>query len=253
MWWALLIGFFTLCYLYVKKRFQYFSNLGIAHQPGTFPFGSSASWKMTMGKISFVQMGEDVYKELKEHKLAGYYGMFGTPNFVAMDPELVKKILVKDFEHFVDRRQFDLRDKYLKKMLTTLSGNEWKQSRAALSPIFTSKMLKGILPSMYEVSEDFVKYIKTKADKDDLEVKNLMQLATCEFLGQMGCGVRPNILENPDTNIFYQQLLTLLGQKTPAMQNVKIFIFFLLPKVAEWLKMSFVDPATSEFFATVIK
>lgn len=37
----------------------------------------------------------------------GYYD-FLTPGLFVGNPELVKSILVKDFEHFSDRRTFDL-------------------------------------------------------------------------------------------------------------------------------------------------
>lgn len=68
---ALIVGLLTIFYLYVKKKFYFFSNQGIPHQPGTFPFGSDITWKMFSGKVSFVAVAEDVYKEFKGKDIIG--------------------------------------------------------------------------------------------------------------------------------------------------------------------------------------
>ena len=75
-----------------------------------------------------------------------------------------------------------------------------------LSPIFTSGKLKAIMPTVNAVTDDFGKYLKNLPNKDDVEVKEMMQLCTCEILGMIGCGVKPNILENPKENVFYKQV-----------------------------------------------
>ena len=125
MFLALLLGVILLGYLYVKKKFNYFASIGIPHQPGTFPLGSDLVWKMFQGKVSFVQIHEIIYKEFPEAKVAGYYAAFGDPVFVIRDMDLVKRIMIKDFEHFMDRRVMELNpkgNKYLLKMLSAMRG-----------------------------------------------------------------------------------------------------------------------------------
>lgn len=252
----LLIGALTLFYIYVKKKFTYFEKLGIPHQPGTFPFGSDCSWKMVMGKVHFINMQEDCYKQFPGEKLVGYYGIFGSANFVVNDFDLAKKILIKDFEHFTDRRTFDLDKKtnvYLDKMLTNLKGDEWREVRQLMSPIFTSQKLKGMMPTIYDASDDFLKYLERREGKENIEMKDLMQLCTCEILASVGCGVKPKILDNPETSVFYDQLKILLGQKKKGLQFAKILLVFTLPKVMKILKIPFIDLQTQEFFANIIK
>ena len=140
MWWILLIGLVTVYYIYVKKKFNYFSTIGVPHQPGTFPLGSDVTWKMFTGKISFFKISDIIFDQFKEKgaKIAGYYGAFGSHVFVPIDEDLIKKIFIKDFDHFTDKRAFDLHpetNKYFLRMLISLKGQEWKDARLQMSPI----------------------------------------------------------------------------------------------------------------------
>jgi cytochrome P450 len=61
------------------------------------------------------------------------------------DPELIKLIMVRDFEHFVDRPTLRLRDSpYTENMLLTMKGQQWKNVRALLTPAFSSGKLKAM-------------------------------------------------------------------------------------------------------------
>ena len=118
--------------------------------------------------------------------------------------------MIKDFEHFMDRRAFTLHpdtNKYLVKMVSALEGQEWKDARNQLSPIFTTTRMKAIMPVVKEVGDSFVKYLnQPETNKEDMEAKDLTQLCVAEILSRIGCGVKPNILEDrdPDKNGFYQ-------------------------------------------------
>ena len=110
----------------------------------------------------------------------------------------------------MDRRTFPVHpdtNKYVLKMVQAMQGQEWKNARNQLSPIFTTTRMKGIMPVVNEVGDSFVKYLnRPETNKEDLEAKNLTQLCIAEILSRVGCGVKPNILEDkdPDNNVYYQ-------------------------------------------------
>jgi cytochrome P450 len=59
------------------------------------------------------------------------------------DPELIKLVTVRDFEHFVDRRTLGfLTSPYFKNMLINIKGQQWKNLRALMTPTFSSGKLK---------------------------------------------------------------------------------------------------------------
>ena len=125
LWLILTGGLGVVGYLYFSKKFSYFRNHGIPQEPGYFPFGSSNNWKIMSGKLAFNQMTDELYEKYKHVKCVGYYGNFGTPTLLVNDPELAKKIMIKDFDHFSDRRETRMDDeanKYFANMLVTLKG-----------------------------------------------------------------------------------------------------------------------------------
>jgi len=87
-------------------------------------------------------------------QIVGQYGPLGSKTIVIRDLEIAKHILVKDFDYFIDRRQFDLSkkaNKYFVGMLTTLTGEKWKTMRGIMSPVFTSGKLKSMMPIIHKV------------------------------------------------------------------------------------------------------
>ena len=97
-------------------------------------------------------------------------------------------------------------------------------SRTLLSPIFTSGKLKGIMSAVHDSTDDFMDFL-AKNNNDDLEVKDTMQICTCEILARIGCGVKPDILKDPENNLFYKQV------KNYSSYHILPFIWTLWKKV----------------------
>ncbi len=66
---------------------------------------------MIMTKVSFSDMQDEIYEEFPGAPGVGYYAAFGEPVLFIQDIEIIKRILIKDFDHFVDRRSFELDQK----------------------------------------------------------------------------------------------------------------------------------------------
>jgi hypothetical protein len=69
---------------------------------------------------------------------------FDTPSLLIRDVELVKNILVKDFQTFMDGI-FSFEDKFdplFCNNLAVLKGQLWRHLRTNLTPVFTSRKMK---------------------------------------------------------------------------------------------------------------
>ena len=211
MIWTLLLAALILLYIYVYRKFQFFKKHGIPHEPGYFPLGSLISWKALTGQIAFFGAADQLYEKYSKHKAVGYYGLFGKPILVITDLDLAKKIMVKDFDHFVDRPFGEginpEANKHFSKMLTVLKGDDWRSTRTLVTPIFTSGKIKATVPVLNRVASELVKHMDDKIlGQSSTDSKELFQKYTVEVLARLGCGVEPNILANPDKNVFYEQV-----------------------------------------------
>lgn len=70
----------------------------------------------------------------------GFYHM-RAPGLMALNPETIKEILIRNFRNFHDNEFADMGDKEVDKMFSRnpfmLQGDEWKEKRAEITPAFT--------------------------------------------------------------------------------------------------------------------
>jgi cytochrome P450 len=91
-------------------------------------------------------IGEQLQRIYNEHSDKKYVGIFSfdKPSLLIRDLELVKNILVKDFQKFMDHT-FSLEDKFdplFANVLFALKGQLWHHLRTNLTPVFTSRKIK---------------------------------------------------------------------------------------------------------------
>lgn len=87
-------------YLYFKRKYEYFKDRGIPNPKPYWPLGNF--WKVGMS-VHFIHRVNEIYRTYKNQgKICGFY-IFTTPVYVVTDVDLIKNILVKDFESFHDR------------------------------------------------------------------------------------------------------------------------------------------------------
>jgi len=87
-------------FTYFKKKYDYFKDRGIPNPTPYWPLGNF--WKVGLS-VHFIQRVNEIYNRFKNSgKICGFY-VFTTPVYVVTDIDLIKNILVKDFDSFHDR------------------------------------------------------------------------------------------------------------------------------------------------------
>jgi cytochrome P450 len=91
-------------------------------------------------------IGEQLQRIYNEHSDKTYVGIFSfdKPSLLIRDPDLVKNILVKDFQNFMDRTFSvdDTFDPLFGKNLASLKGQIWRHLRTNLTAAFSSRKIK---------------------------------------------------------------------------------------------------------------
>lgn len=100
---AVFIIFFSFAYLWVNRRFRYWQDRGFLQAKPSFPMGTLNGFGT---KMTLAENLDIYYKKFKGKTHAvGLYSLL-SPVILPIDTELIKNILVRDFQSFHDRGFF---------------------------------------------------------------------------------------------------------------------------------------------------
>lgn len=152
-------------YVTQRRRYSHWQTEGIAFIKPQIPFGNLK--KVAKRTRSFGIAIYELYKKTKEPFIGIY--LFFTPAILIRDAEIVKSILVKDFDHFHDRGVYcdDVNDKF-SATLFALPGDKWRKLRHSLTPAFTSGKLKSMFQTLLDVGIKLKNYLDPIADKNEV-------------------------------------------------------------------------------------
>lgn len=97
---AILSAIVAALYLFYQYQFTYWKKRNIPHLPAGFPHGTLAGVGQT---ICTSESFSETYHAFKgKHVIAGLY-MFYNPAVLLLDPDLIKAVMVQDFNAFHSR------------------------------------------------------------------------------------------------------------------------------------------------------
>lgn len=173
-----------LLYLFLKWKLTYWQRNGIAYLPAKTPLGFITLRK---SKKHISLRIADIYEQFKNQaEMSGIY-FFVEPVLLINSCDLVKNVLIKDFQCFQDRRTFyNEKTDPLSAHLFNLEYERWKPLRSKLSPTFTSGKMKFMFPTIVQVCNEFIDCLKeiTKTD-NEVEVNDLLGRFTTDVSGVM--------------------------------------------------------------------
>lgn len=204
-------------------------------------------------RIALVYYIQKVYNLNKNAKYVGFFD-FGSPTIIIRDPELIKTMAIKNFDHFVNHRGFvDAKvEPLLSCNLFSLHDDEWRQMRSLLSPLFTTSKMKGMLKLMSNCAEIYADYFTEQTQKNPLEInsKDLFSRACNDVIATCAFGISINSMKdrNNDFYIFGKDSTNLEG-----ILGVKLFVLRSFPTLAKLLGIQLFDSRVNEFFTKIIK
>uniref|UniRef100_A0A1B6CGE4 Cytochrome P450 n=1 Tax=Clastoptera arizonana TaxID=38151 RepID=A0A1B6CGE4_9HEMI len=145
-------------YWFSTSTFGYWKQRGIPYIKPIPIFGNIRL--QVLGVKPVVLLNQDLYTELRQHGFGGFFQM-KTPTLMVTDPELVERVMVKDFQHFYDRGiSVDAHRDPLTSNLFFLEGRAWRDLRHKLTPTFSTGKLKAMFDQIGACSDKLVRYIE---------------------------------------------------------------------------------------------
>ncbi|XP_044009987.1 probable cytochrome P450 6a14 [Aphidius gifuensis] len=240
---GLILIILTTFYL-VTKKLNYWKNLDV---PGPKPvpiFGNFT--KLFLKKLTVGQVIQNIYTKWKHEAFVGVYKGH-SPQLIINDLDLIKTILIKDFDTFNGRGIVvnEMTDP-LTANLFNIDGPRWKFIRAKLTPIFTTGKLKHMIELMVECADHFEIYLSNQLKKSNvIDCQEAAAKFTTDVIGSCAFGINMNALSNDESEF------RTVGRKLFESDFYKM-MKRLLRETSPWLftslNISLVDSKTSKFF-----
>ncbi|XP_073982991.1 cytochrome P450 6k1-like [Rhodnius prolixus] len=241
---AILITLIAYSFTTLLAYCAYWKNRRIAYLKPLPLFGNFLPVFCLKKSIGEVYM--DAYFKFPKEKLVGVYETV-FPVLVVRDPKIVEKIMVKDFQHFVDRSPFADSKGLFGYGLFQLKGTAWRSVRYKISPAFSSGKLKVMYNDMVNCTDDMIALIGKNLNTD-YEVREAVALYAINVIANTVFGIQINNKSAIDEFI---RMGTSIFNVTP-FKFVENISLYLVPKFGDWLGFSFVTREATDYFRAVI-
>ncbi|KAI1715085.1 cytochrome p450 domain-containing protein [Ditylenchus destructor] len=132
---------------------------------------------------------------------AAFYGAytFGRIELVTQDLEILRHVLVKDFECFTTRPDIfrfsfgSVKESIATQTLSELEGEEWRRVRYAVTPAFTSLKMRTIIPILNVCCKELEKFIDNYVESNEpIPLKDVLGRMTLDMIAKAGFALDVN-------------------------------------------------------------
>lgn len=233
-----------------KKTYSYWKTRGIPNPPPLPIIGNVLD--VALVKRPLHDLLDELYVTNPEDKVVGFY-CCSTPVLVLKDYDLIKEVLVKNFENFMDRGQYfdeDL-EPHTANMFN-LETKRWRPLRHSTSAFFTPKKIREMIPVMIDSGNTLIEYIDVLLEKsNDINCREVATKYFINVIGKCFFGISDSSLTGDDSP------LRMAAGKFVLASRLKVFMHRVRMGLPQWLDKImaplFVDHFHSEFFVNVTK
>ncbi|KAI7693642.1 Cytochrome P450 3A11 [Sarcoptes scabiei] len=241
--WKILIVFvivlFSVLYAIQNHFYGYWKRRGIVSPPVIPFFGSF----FHLSKPLAIFLVENYQKYGKIHGI--YQGL--RPRLVVADPNIIKRIMVQDFNIFRNRGDTRNQDRIGRKNLVRARDNDWKRIRSILSPMFTTSKLKKMESSIFGCVDSFMNAIEKKSDhRQPIMIRSITGNFTMDVIAKCAFATDTNAHSDKE-NQFVRNAKNIFQ-----LNLIEIIIRFMAPKFLfnflSEMKFPFFYSKSNEFF-----
>ncbi|KAF5290749.1 hypothetical protein FQR65_LT11530 [Abscondita terminalis] len=233
-------------YIYCKRKFNYWKDKGVPHRPPSVPFGNLLDLIFNDDSVS--KFFAKLYNEF-ESPYIGFYALT-KPFLLVKDPNLIKIILIKEFNIFQNRCFFFNKkiDPVMSNSLLGIKGPDWRILRKKISPAFSSGKMKIMEPLMDECGLNMKEYLEKNLDKS-LEMKEVAAKYTTNVIMSCAFGLNSNCFEKDAILRDYGKTIF----PTTPIGLFKSLTYLFAPIFVRIFKHTFIDRTATVFFRNVFE
>ncbi|XP_059061356.1 cytochrome P450 6B5-like [Achroia grisella] len=233
-------------YYYFTRTFKYWKDRDVSG-PEPIPFfgniKQSALRRQHGGEIT-----TSIYHQYPNDKVVGIFRMT-TPSLLIRDLDLIKQVMIKDFDEFSDRG-IEFSKEGLGANLFHADTETWRVLRQRFTPLFTSGKLKNMMHLMVERGDQFIKYVEhIISNQAEHKIHNLIQRYTLATIAACAFGI--DIDDLTDKNPIIKTLHRI--DREIFTQTFATEIDLMYPGLFKKLNMSIFPKYVSDFFTKLTR
>ncbi|KAH0540554.1 cytochrome P450 6k1-like [Cotesia glomerata] len=241
-------GIILAIYYWSTAKHNHWKRLGVPGPAPTPLVGNMGPF--FLGKKAMAERQEEMYKEWKNEPFFGFFNS-RMPVLMITDPDLIRQVLIKDFQAFSGRGINIKDDDPLANHLFNIDGHKWKVLRAKLTPAFTTGKLKLMIDLMVECANHFERYLLNQVGKGKvIECREIAAKFTTDVIGSTAFGINMNALDREDSQF------RIIGRKMfePSVINMcKRMLRDFSPRLFNLLNIEIIPKAHTDFFVNSIR
>lgn len=233
-------------YIWLHGHYAYWRRRGVPGEQPTFLLGNMRGFARS---LHWTDINSRIYGKFKgRERFCGFFTFLSKALFV-MDLDLIRLIMISDFNSFADRGLFhNVRDDPLTGNLLFLDGEQWRWLRHNLTPVFSSGKMKFMFPTIVQVGQQLAQ--TAEKSLGDFEAKELCSRYTTDVIGSCAFGLECNSLSNPKS-VFMQMGRSVVDD--PLHSGIVHAFMFSQPDLSRRLRMRLFRPEVSKFFCETVR
>lgn len=181
---TLLLVLVTTLTLFLRKQFRYWTQYKtVPSVPGQIFSGNFRDF--IQFKTNFNYHLKTIYDDPKfaDAPVIGVYDMY-KPGLLIKDPDIVKSILIRDFDKFHDRfpKNDYHHDPLGAQMIFFAEYSLWREVRTKLNPVFASSKLKHMYPLIKRTGENIANYLSQQSHVHRVDMKDFSSRFTTDAM-----------------------------------------------------------------------
>lgn len=193
MFMLVLLAVICVFYLFSIRTFNYWKNKNVAGPKPVPLFGNLV--QSAFRQIFIGDEIKEIYEQFPNEKIVGLYRMT-TPTLLVRDLDIVKAIMIKDFDLFIDRGMEFNKDGLGANMFHA-DGESWKVLRSTFSPLFSTGKLKNMSYLISECADKHVHRIEQMYSKaPEMKIIQLARNYTVSTVVTTGFGLDLDMNDN---------------------------------------------------------
>ncbi|KXJ79844.1 hypothetical protein RP20_CCG027717 [Aedes albopictus] len=247
-----------LIYRYMTRNYFYFADKPMPFLKPVLGIGNLGP--LLMRKRDIFEHFRWLYECFPNDKIFGMFSM-ADPIYMIRDPAMLKRIAVKDFDHFVDHTglggdaEYDNPHMLVLNTLVSLRGNKWRDMRATLSPAFTGSKMRQMFTLIAECGERMADFYRGECKRDggsaaEVELKEMFSRFTNDVIATTAFGIEVDSFRQPENAIF--TLGKAVMQPGGLLNILKGIGYIFFPKLMVKMNVDFLSKEHDQFFRQTV-